>query len=56
MCCILGGVGVELPVVEGAFCGCAQDGVGFGDGDEALGGEGVVGVEVRVVRFGEGVE
>jgi hypothetical protein len=34
----------------------AEDGVGFADGDEALGFGGVIGVEVGVVGFGEGVE
>lgn len=46
---------------EGAVVGCAavwvgEDGVGFADEHEALGGGGVGGVCVWVVGFGEGIE
>lgn len=45
-----------VAVVAGAGVGVAEDGVGGGDCDEALGGGGVVGVVVWVVEGGEGVE
>ena len=48
--------GVVCAVVGGAFCGGAERGVCFGDGDEAGGRRGVVGVVVWVVGFGECVE
>ena len=43
-------------VVGLAFGDVAEDGVGFGDLDEALRGAWVVGVAVWVVRLGEVVE
>jgi hypothetical protein len=43
-------------VVGLAFGGVAEDGVRFGDFDEALGGSWVVWVAVWVVGFGEFVE
>lgn len=46
----------DAAVVFGAFLRRAEDGVGFAYLDEAGGGVGVVGMEVWVVRFGEGVE
>lgn len=46
----------EVAVVAGFLVRGAEGGVGFGDLDEALGGGRVVGVEVRVVGFGEFVE
>ena len=46
----------EVSIVAGAFLSGAEGGVGFADFDEALRGGGVVGVEVRVVGFGEFVE
>jgi hypothetical protein len=45
-----------LAVVGLAFGRVAQDGVGFGNLDEALGGPWVVGVAVWMVGFGEFVE
>lgn len=48
------GVGEEVAVVALALGGAAEDGVGFGDLDEAGGGGGrVVRVVVWVVAFGE---
>lgn len=43
-------------VVSLALRGVVEDGVGFGDSDEALGGTRVVRVAVWVVGFGELVE
>ena len=46
----------EVAVVERAFFWGAEGGVGFADADEALGSGRVVGMEIGVVGFGEGVE
>jgi hypothetical protein len=46
----------EVAVVAGALFGAAEGGVSFADLYEAVGGVGVVGVEVGVVGFGEFVE
>ena len=55
-----GGLILGLPDVDAiVFLTClrrAESRVGFGDADEAFGGVGVSGVEVRVVSFGEFVE
>lgn len=52
-----GGVEVWVCAVVGlTLGGVAEDGVGFGELDEALGGGWVVGVAVWVVGFGELVE
>lgn len=40
-------------VVSGAVCRVGEDGVGFRDAHEAVGGGGVGGVVVGVVEFGE---
>jgi hypothetical protein len=49
-------LGEEVAVVGCAFLGAAEGGVGFADFDELVLCVGVVGVEVWVVGFGEGVE
>jgi hypothetical protein len=46
----------EVSIVASAFLWRAEDCVCFADSYEALGGVRVIGVEVRVVGFGEGVE
>ena len=55
---VVGGVvfGEDLAVVLLPRGGRPQDGVGFGDGDEAGGGLEIVGVAVWVVGFGQGIE
>lgn len=58
--CWAGGGGstcaVEVTVVAGLLFGGTEGGVGLGDLDEALGGFGVVGMEVGMVGFGKAVE
>lgn len=57
--CWRGSGGVNAVVVAVVFHSISlgtKDMVCFRDGDEFLRGVGVVGVEVRVVAFGEGVE
>ena len=50
------GVKVKRAVVFLTLCGGAESCVGFGDGDEALTCSWIVGVAVRVVGFGKGIE
>ena len=47
---------MEVAVVAGLLFGGTEGGVGLGDFDEALGGFGVVGMEVGMVGFGKAVE
>lgn len=46
----------EVTIVTLFLFGRAECRVGFGDFDEALGGRGIVRMEVGMIGFGEGVE
>jgi len=53
---VVRGGAYDIAVVAETLVGGAEDGVGFGELDEAFGCLGVVGVVVGVVALGEGVE